>query len=211
MTHGLVVGLVFACAVTAAPVAFAQAAERSGKQVVDAVCASCHAKGAKGVKGAPRIGDKKAWSVRASQGLSGLSEHAVKGIREMPAHGGSPTLTDLEIRRAVTYMVNRSGGKWVEPASAKQAKVERSGAQVVKEQCSKCHQDGKGGAPKIGERDAWTKRLSQGIDALVRSAIRGHGGMPPRGDKADLTDTEVRNAILHMYDPGAAARKPSGG
>jgi len=38
----------------------------------------------------------------------------------------------------------------------------------------------------------------------VRSAIRGHGGMPPRGDRADLTDAEIRNAILYMYNPGAA-------
>jgi cytochrome c5 len=33
--------------------------------------------------------------------------------------------------------------------------------------------------------------------------------MPPRGDKADLTDAEIRNAILYMYDPGAAPA-PSG-
>jgi hypothetical protein len=84
--------------------------------------------------------------------------------------------------------------------------AERSGAQVVKEQCAKCHQKGDGGAPKVGDRDAWKPRLSAGVDSLVRSAIRGHGGMPPRGDKADLTDSEVRNAILYMYDPSAAAK-----
>jgi cytochrome c5 len=215
MRNGPIAGLLFACAMAAAPHAFAQAPERSGKQVVDAVCSSCHAKG---VKGAPKIGDRKAWSKRAQQGLSSLTEHALKGIREMPAHGGSPNLTDLEIGRAVAYMVNQSGGKWVEPASAKDMAAERSGAQVVKEQCVKCHQKGTGGAPKIGDRNAWKPRLSQGVDNLVRSAIRGHGGMPARGDKADLTDGEIRNAILHMYDPSApgkggaapAAAKPAG-
>jgi cytochrome c5 len=35
----------------------------------------------------------------------------------------------------------------------------------------------------------------------VRSAISGHGGMPPRGDKADLTDGEIRAAILYMFNP----------
>ena len=189
-----------AVAATIAASAFAQSPERTGKQVVERVCASCHLKG---VKGAPRIGDKKAWSKRATQGLTSLTEHALKGIREMPAHGGAPNLTDLEIARAVAYMVNQSGGKWVEPASAKDLMAERSGEQVVKEQCSKCHQDGKNGAPKIGDRDAWKPRLTQGVDNLVRSAIRGHGGMPPRGERADLTDSEIRGAILYLYDPKA--------
>jgi cytochrome c5 len=30
--------------------------------------------------------------------------------------------------------------------------------------------------------------------------------MPARGDKADLTDREVRNAILYMYYPGNAPK-----
>lgn len=178
-------------------------AGRTGKQVVEAVCASCHAKGE---KGAPKIGDRKAWSERAAQGLTSLTDHALKGIREMPAHGGDMQLTDLEIARAVAYMVNQSGGKWVEPASAKDLMAERSGAQVVKEQCSKCHQEGVSGAPKIGDREAWRPRLTQGVDNLVRSAIHGHGGMPPRGGEADLTDSELRSAILYMYDPKAPPR-----
>ena len=185
---------------------FARAQDRSGKQVVEAVCASCHAKG---VKGAPKIGDKKAWSARAAQGLTSLTDHALKGIREMPAHGGAPNLSDLEIARAVTYMVNQSGGKWVEPASTKGPKAERSGPQVVKEQCAKCHEEGKGGAPKIGDTNAWKPRLTQGVDNLVRSAIHGHGGMPPRGDKADLSDSEIRAAILYMYNPTAPAQGAS--
>ena len=178
------------------------ALERSGKEVVESVCASCHATGE---KGAPKIGDRKAWGKRAAQGLSSLTDHALKGIREMPSHGGDLKLSDLEIGRAVAYMVNQSGGKWVEPASARDMAVERGGEQVVKTQCAKCHQKGEGGAPRIGDHAAWRPRLTQGVDALVLSAIRGHGGMPPRGDKADLTDAELRNAILYMYNPTALA------
>ena len=91
-------------------------------------------------------------------------------------------------------------------ASAQQP-GERSGKEVVDAQCSKCHMEGKGGAPKIGDRDAWTQRLKKGLDATVREAIKGHGGMPARGDKADLTDREVRNAILYMFYPGSAGQK----
>lgn len=84
---------------------------------------------------------------------------------------------------------------------------ERSGKQVVDEQCSKCHLKGEGGAPKIGDRAAWTPRLKQGMDALVMSGIRGHGGMPARGNRADLTDNEVRSAIIYMFNPASAAPK----
>jgi cytochrome c5 len=194
------VALVAGAALAAPPDA---AAQRSGKEVVESTCVNCHGSGA---QGAPKIGDRQAWAKRSAQGLSSLTQTAIKGIRNMPAHGGNAGLTDLELARGVAYMVNASGGKWTEPKSAKDLATERSGAQVVKAQCSKCHQEGKGGAPKIGDREAWSKRLNQGIDHAVHSAISGHGGMPPRGDKADLTDGEVRAAILYMFNPKAPAK-----
>lgn len=174
----------------------AQGKERSSKEVVASVCSKCHATGA---QGAPKIGDKQAWSKRASQGLSSLTDHALKGIRQMPSHGGSPDLTDLEIKRAITYMVNQSGGKWVEPISKKSPPTLRTGEEVVKAQCIKCHETGKGGAPKIGDRDAWIPRLKEGLDSTVRSAMKGHGGMPARGGLADLTDSELRSAVIYLF------------
>lgn len=182
--------------VTASLNARAQGKERSGKEVVDSVCSKCHATGA---QGAPKIGDKQAWSKRASQSLSSLTDHALKGIRQMPSHGGSPDLTDLEIKRAVTYMVNQSGGKWVEPISKKSPPAPRTGEEVVKAQCFKCHESGKGGAPKIGDRDAWIPRLKEGLESTVRSAMKGHGGMPARGGMADLTDSELRSAVIYLF------------
>src|SRR5450759_1238155 len=79
----------------------AQGGERSGEEVVDAVCSACHATGA---NGAPKIGDKHAWNKLASRGLSSLTQSALKGIRKMPAHGGNPAVSDLEIGRAITYI-----------------------------------------------------------------------------------------------------------
>ena len=192
----------------ALPAARTHADQRSGKELVDTICAACHATG---VDGAPKIGDREAWSNRASQGLSSLRQHALDGIRKMPAHGGRPDLSDLEIARAVSYMVNRSGGNWVEPASMDDLTVERSGEQVVLAQCIKCHEEGLNGAPKIGDRDAWTQRIVQrvGLEFLVRSAIHGHGGMPPRGDQPNLTDSEIHAAILYMYNPVGVPPKSS--
>jgi cytochrome c5 len=186
----------------AAQDAKAQGDERSGKEVVEATCARCHASGA---QGAPKIGDKQAWGTRAAKGLSSLTQSALKGIRQMPPHGANMVLTDTEIKRAITYMVNQSGGHWIEPASRTKAPAERTGEQIVQARCSKCHEKGLNGAPKIGDHDAWIPRLKDGLDPVVRSAINGHGGMPARGGLANLTDAELRNAVVYMFQKGRDA------
>jgi cytochrome c5 len=90
-------------------------------------------------------------------------------------------------------------------AAAAGAQVpERSGKEVVDLVCAACHANGLNGAPKIGDRAAWTPRLNKGLDPLVSSAIHGHGGMPARGGVASLTDPEVRAAILYMFNHGVA-------
>ena len=190
------IALPIAAAMAVGSPALAQSNERTGKEVVDAVCIRCHGSGE---YGAPKIGDTAAWSKLTDRGLSGLGKSAIQGVRQMPPHGGNFTLSDTEIERAVTYMVNQSGGHWIEPASRNRTVAERSGKQIVDAQCSKCHAEGKGGAPKIGDRDAWIPRLKPGLDVVVRSAINGHGGMPARGGLANLTDSEIRSAIIYMF------------
>jgi cytochrome c5 len=177
----------------------AQRNERQGKQVVDAVCGACHASGK---EGAPRIGDAHAWASRASQGLTSLTDHAIKGIRNMPAHGGSKDVSDIEIGRAIVYMVNQSGGNWVEPLAGATRTAARTSDSIVQTQCAKCHQTGKDGAPKMGDRPAWAPRLAKGLDHLVASAVHGHGPMPSRGGLPDLTREEIRHAILYMFNHG---------
>ncbi len=92
--------------------------------------------------------------------------------------------------------------------AAAQAPGERSGEEIVKMQCIKCHGTGAYGAPRIDDRAAWAPRMHNGLDATVRSAIRGHGSMPARGGMADLTDSELRSAILYMFNPSGAKTKP---
>lgn len=199
------VGAIFAAALVALlgmTTSAAQTPERTGKQVVESLCISCHGSGA---SSAPKIGDKKAWKDRAAKGLSGLSKNALAGIRQMPAHGGNMKLTDVEVERAITYMVNQSGGHWTEPVSRAAATTPRSGKEIVETQCVKCHGEGIGGAPKIGDRAAWIPRLKQGLDTLIASAIHGHGAMPPRGGMADLTDPEIRSAVIYMFNFGTGA------
>ena len=87
--------------------------DKSGADVVQAVCSACHGVGA---LGSPKIGDKSAWGPRIAQGYETLIKHAISGIRQMPARGGNPDLTDGEIANAVAYMANESGAKFSPPA-----------------------------------------------------------------------------------------------
>lgn len=87
----------------------------------------------------------------------------------------------------------------------------RAGREVYEAVCSECHAQGANGAPRSGDREAWIARMRIGLHVLTLNAIRGHGGMPPRGRHAELTDTEVRNAIVYMFDPAAEARVASRG
>jgi cytochrome c5 len=183
-----------ACVMAIAALA-ATAALGDGKQVYESVCIDCHGSGR---DGAPKVGDAKAWEKLSSRGLTALGESALQGVRKMPPHGGRMSLDDADMKRAITYMVNQSGGHWTEPLDRRHLPAARSGESIVKSHCAKCHQTGVNGAPRLGDRDAWIGRAKLGFDGLVRSAMNGHGAMPARGGMADLTDGELRDAVTHM-------------
>lgn len=99
-------------AAVAAPAAAAAPAVKpdpaKGKQVFQTTCSLCHATG---VAGAPKVGDKAAWAPRVAQGYAMLYDHALNGIRAMPAKGGNPSLSEADVANAVGYMFTESGGK----------------------------------------------------------------------------------------------------
>ncbi len=68
--------------------------------------------------------------------------------------------------------------------------------------CFACHDGGIGGAPKIGDIEAWTPRLQKGTEMLVINAINGMSGdagiMPPKGGLLSLTDDDVRAAVMYL-------------
>lgn len=77
-----------------------------------------------------------------------------------------------------------------------------TGERVFKQVCHACHGMGVAGAPKLGDRDQWKKRVDQGPDKLLQNARQGftgnYGTMPPRGGKPDLSDTELKAAVDFM-------------
>ncbi len=89
----------------------------TGEQVYAQVCKTCHEAG---LAGAPKAGDKGAWTARIAEGEKTLVQHAVAGYQGkvgiMPPKGGNAELTDDEVHRAVVFLVNQAGANWKEPA-----------------------------------------------------------------------------------------------
>jgi cytochrome c5 len=91
----------------------------TGEQVYGQVCKTCHDAG---LAGAPKGGDKAAWTPRIAEGEKTLVAHAIAGFQGksgvMPPKGGNTDLTDDEVHRAVVYLANQAGAGWKEPAPA---------------------------------------------------------------------------------------------
>ncbi|MGB3836846.1 c-type cytochrome [Castellaniella sp.] len=111
---------------------------------------------------------------------------------------GSDTQTEESIAKRIQPV---AGFKLVD---ANAPKVFKTGEEVFKSTCSACHSTGVAGAPKFGDKDSWAPFIKQGFDDLVKNAIHGIGGMPPKGGNSSLDDFEVARAVAYMTNHSGA-------
>jgi cytochrome c5 len=83
----------------------ASAEPRTGEEIYNNSCTTCHSTGA---AGAPKLGDAAAWAPRLEQGMETLYTHAIAGIRGMPPRGLCMDCSDDEVKVAVDYMLENS-------------------------------------------------------------------------------------------------------
>ncbi len=205
-------------------------AAKGSEEIYKTTCAACHDAG---VAGAPKTGDKAAWSARIAVGLEKLAASGIKGKNAMPPKGGAD-ISDADFTRVVAWLANKSGASFKEPAAPKAeaaaapavpaaapapapaaaasapapaaaaaAPAAGNGKKVYDMACVACHASGVAGAPKFGDKAAWAPRLATGLDALTTSALKGKGAMPPKGGNASIPDADIRAAVEYM----AAAAK----
>lgn len=130
----LLVASAVATAQTPAPAeapASVPAALRTGEQVYQTVCMSCHATGQ---DKAPILGDRKAWAPLIREGQHELTGHAWVGIRKMPPRGGASDLSLEEFASAVAYMARAAGGTWTDPDAAMLERIRKVEAKRLKKQ-----------------------------------------------------------------------------
>jgi cytochrome c5 len=78
---------------------------RTGKQVYETTCSSCHATGE---QGAPVTGDQTQWQPLLKRNFDVLISNTLQGINDMPAMGGCSDCSGSEVIAAVKYMVQQS-------------------------------------------------------------------------------------------------------
>jgi cytochrome c5 len=202
---------------------------KSGEEVFKAVCSTCHGAGIAGAPkfgdaGAWSARIKEGANTLWDHALKGYQGKA--GV--MPAKGGNPALDDIEVERAVDYMANAAGAKFEDPAApaapaaatapaaapsaavavvapvapaATIAAVADPGQKLFNNVCTACHGQGVAGAPKFGDKAAWSARLAQGMDVLYEHAIKGfqgkNGVMPAKGGSS-ASDDDVKAAVQYM-------------
>jgi len=73
-----------------------------------------------------------------------------------------------------------------------------TGQKIYKQSCQACHANGVANAPKPGDKAAWAPRIATGIDAMLATAKKGKGAMPPKGTCMGCSDDDLKAAIEYM-------------
>ncbi|MEE9447877.1 MAG: c-type cytochrome [Arenicellales bacterium] len=78
------------------------------------------------------------------------------------------------------------------------------GEAVYNSGCAACHASGVAGAPKVGDKDAWTARVAQDVETTYTNAIKGFQGesgvMPPKGGFMNISDDDIKLAVDYMLE-----------
>lgn len=170
---------------------------KRGKQVYVKACHICHQKA---IMGAPAIGNGPGWFARVKQqGLKSVYRHAINGYNSMPIRGACVTCSDNDVISAVDYLLHESlsRSQWEDLKSGEMSKVIASGKQVYKDNCSVCHDEGKLGAPKLGDKKAWAPIINKNIDVLIENTVQGEHH-PKNGGCKHCTTSEVIDAVKYM-------------
>lgn len=108
---------------------------------------------------------------------------------------------------ALTTLISLTVGQ-IALADSEELAVSLTGSQVYNNVCIACHSPpGVGGAPALGDGDAWAERITHGMNTLIDHALNGFSGstgiMPKKGGRVDLSDEEIIGATEYMVEQAA--------
>ena len=122
----------------------------------------------------------------------------VQGPMKEANHDSLRYLTMNDIKAIRTYLISVKSKTPPKPRA--NASGLAQGKDTYNTYCTGCHTTGAGGAPKLGDATAWQPLLKQGIKTLYDNAIKGIGGMPPKGTCINCTDQEIQNAVTYLVN-----------
>lgn len=108
---------------------------------------------------------------------------------------GVGTMEDIAMRIKPVITIDNILASGADAGSGEMA--QKSPQELYQGACLACHASGVAGAPKLGDSAAWQSRLGDGMDAMLASAIKGKGAMPPKGGSA-YSDDQLRIVIEYI-------------
>ena len=108
---------------------------------------------------------------------------------------GVGTMEDIAMRIKPVITIDSILASGADAGSGEMA--QKSAQELYQGACLACHASGVAGAPKVGDSAAWQGRLGDGMDAMVASAIKGKGAMPPKGGST-YSDDQLRMVIEYI-------------
>jgi cytochrome c5 len=168
-----------------------------GKQVYVSACIICHQDGK---MSAPIIGNGENWSNRLrTTGLAGLYKNVIDGYNSMPIKGACVTCSNNDLIAAVDYILDRSlsRSQRLNLEKSKSSKESQSKKELYEKHCSTCHDNGKDGAPIIGDKKAWNPLIKQNFDVLVKNTMDSEDH-PKNGGCDECSMTEIMDAIKYI-------------
>ncbi|MCL2075443.1 MAG: c-type cytochrome [Betaproteobacteria bacterium] len=129
---------------------------------------------------------------------------------EVPAGTEAPAAEAVETSEAAEAVEAAEAGEAVEAAESVEAEAveptaapvttsgQRDSVTVYAQNCRTCHEFGVAGAPKMGDKAAWSPRIATGMEALYQSSLNGKNAMPAKGGNSSFTDEEIMSAVEYM-------------
>lgn len=192
---------------------------KSGQEVYNAQCASCHAQG---VANSPKFGDAAAWADRIKSGFEQMVTSALKGKGAMPPQAGGD-FDETEIARAVAFMANSAGGKFAEPAApaaapATTAAAPATGAVAMAPAAAAPAAVAAAAAPAAVTAPVTQVAAAGAGEALYKQAcqvchVAGVANAPKLGDKAAWAPRIAQGlpVLVQSVVNGKGAMPPKGG
>ncbi|WP_084028683.1 c-type cytochrome [Candidatus Rickettsiella isopodorum] len=171
---------------------------KTGRKVYESYCAVCHASGA---AGAPKLGDTVEWKKRLKQGKNIVYERAIHGFNSMPPKGTCTGCSDDAVKAAVDYLIlnDQAGATKTIPVQEKPLSL-KVGKQIYQQHCAICHDNGKLGAPILGDKARWQPIIAKNIDVLFEHTILGYKKMPAKGDCKNCSNSELEASVKYMVE-----------
>jgi cytochrome c5 len=176
---------------------------KTGHKVYESYCAVCHASGA---AGAPKLGDTTEWKKRLKQGKNSVYERAIHGFNSMPPKGTCAGCSDDAVKAAVDYLIvhDQGGATRIIPLHETPLSLE-VGKQIYQQHCAVCHDNGKLGAPLLGDKKRWKPIIAKNIDVLFTHTLYGYKKMPKKGNCKKCSNSQLEASVKYMVEQSKGA------